>query len=184
MFKNKPVTLIIASALMIVLVALGCVLQFAGSPSRGGMNGQPGGTQGQFQPGDMPEGATPPDGAEMPSDGSFQPPSDGQRPQGGNSSGNETSMKLMQLLRGVQIGAIILISLLGVLSVVGMMLGKNWGRTLAIVSSALMLVASIPAIFQRMVGLTLIGTLGKTALAIAIIVLCIIAKPRQASTPA
>ena len=185
MFKNKPVTLIVASALMILLVALGCVMQFAGSPSRGSMNGQPGGApQGDFQPGQMPDGATLPDGAELPSGGNFQPPADGERPQGGNYGGSESAMKLMQLLRGVQIGAIILISLLGILSVVGMFLNKNWGRTLAIVASILMLVACIPAIFQRMFGLTLIGTLGKAILAIAIIVLCFISKPRQAQTPA
>ena len=184
MFKNKPVTLIIASGLMILLVALGCIMQFAGSSSRGLRNGQPGGPQGQFQPGEMPEGAMPPDGAEPPSGGNFQPPADGERPQGDNFGGNDTALKLMQLLRGVQIGAIILITLLGVLSVVGMILGKNWGRTLAIVASILMLVACIPAVFQRMFGFTLFGTLAKALLAIAIIVLCFISKPRQAATPA
>lgn len=192
MFKNKPVTLIIASALMIILVVVTGLFQFVLS---GNSLGMVGGRQGNFQPGEMPEGATPPDGATMPEGGT--PPGGGERPsggnfqpgaadgnmqgfQGGNFSGDSTSMKLMQLLRGFQIGAAILIMLLGILSVVGMMLNKKWGPTWAIITAILVALAALPNLFQRMMGLTLIETLAKIVLAIAIIVICFLPRSHQA----
>ena len=139
MFKNKPITLLIAACLLVVLILLTLVFQFAGQPAQLGMaGGRPGGIQGNFQPGQMPEGAARPDGGQPPSgSGDFLPPSgsdssfSGTRPDFNN---NSTSMKLMQLLRGVQIGASILIALLGILSLIGILLSKAWGRKWAIVN--------------------------------------------------
>ncbi len=182
MFKNKPVTLIIASGLMIVLVILTGLFQFVFSGSPAGMNG---GRQGNFQPGEMPDGATlpeggiPPGGGERPSGGGFQPEGNMQGFQGGNISGDSTSMKLMQLVRGFQIGAAVLIMLLGILSVVGMLLNKKWGPTWAIITSVLVALAAIPSLFQRMMGLTLIETLSKIVLAVAIIVICFLPRSHQ-----
>lgn len=187
MFKNKPVTLLIASGLMIVLVALSCVLQFTGNSGRPDMmGGQPGTSMGDFPPGEMPndgsrpEGGQPPSDRTMPEGGSFDP---GSMPDGSNSlpdfQGNNTSMKLLQLLRGIQMGAIILISLLGILSVVGILIGKPWGRILAIVAASLLIVASIPTLFQRMFGLMLVETIAKIVLGIAVVVLCLLSKSRQ-----
>lgn len=192
MFKNKPVTLIIASGLLIVLVVLTLVFQLAGGAVLGG---GPGGNRGNFQPGQMPnggslpDGATPPDGSQPPSGSGqdFQPPSgmdgnfSGTRP---NFNGNSTTMKLMQLLRGIQIGAAILIALLGVLSVVGIMLSKVWGRKWAIVTGILSLVSLIPSFFQMRFGSNLIVTLGKLALTVAVLVLCFLPKSKQATVPA
>ncbi|MRR32739.1 hypothetical protein EG834_20965 [bacterium] len=193
MFKNKPVTLIIASGVLIVLAVLTLVFQLAGGAA---MGGGPGGNRGNFQPGDMPpnggalpDGAIPPDGGQPPSGGGqdFQPPSgtdgsfSGARP---DFNGNSTAMKLMQLLRGVQIGAAILIALLGVLSVVGIMLSKVWGRKWAIVTGILSLVALIPSFFQMRFGSNLIVTLVKLALAVAVLVLCFLPKSKQATVPA
>lgn len=188
MFNNKPVTLLIASGLLIVLVVLTLVFQFTGAAM---MGGRPGGGQGNFQPGQMPDGAALPDGATRPDGGQppsgggqdFQPPSGmdnsntGTRP---SFSGNSTSMKLMQLLSGVQTGFAILIALLGVLSVVGIMLSKDWGRKWAITTGILVLLALIPTLFQMRFGSSIIITLIKFALAAAVIVLCFLPKSKQA----
>jgi len=183
MFKNKPVTLLIASGLLVVLVVVTLVFQLAGGAVYGGRTG---GARGNFQPGQMPNGGTLPDGANPPTGGGqdFQPPSGtdgnftGTRPSF-SGSGNSTSMKLMQLLRGVQIGAAVLIALLGVLSVVGIMLAKVWGRKWAIVTGILSLLALIPSFFQMRFGSTIIVTLIKLALAVAVLVLCFLPKSKQ-----
>jgi hypothetical protein len=187
MFKNKPVTLIVASGLLVVLVVLTLIFQLAG----GAIYGGPGGNRGNFKPGQMPngttlpEGATRPEGSQPPSGNGqdFQPPSgtdgnfNGTRP---SFNGNSTTMKLMQLLRGVQTGAAILIALLGILSVVGIMLSKAWGRKWAIVTGILSLVALIPSFFQMRFGSNLIVSLVKLALAAAVLVLCFLPKSKQA----
>jgi hypothetical protein len=182
MFKNKPVTLVIASGLLIVLVVLTLVFQLAGGAV---MGGRPSGSQGNLQAGQMPDGTTRPDGGQPPSGSGqdFQPPSGtdgnntGTRP---SFSGNSTSMKLMQLLRGVQIGAAILIALLGILSVVGVMLSKVWGRKWAIATAILVLVSLIPSFFQMRFGSSIIITLIKLVLAVAVMVLCFLPKSKQA----
>lgn len=189
MFKNKPITLLIAACLLVVLILLTLVFQFAGQPAQLGMaGGRPGGIQGNFQPGQMPEGAARPDGGQPPSgSGDFLPPSgsdssfSGTRPDFNN---NSTSMKLMQLLRGVQIGASILIALLGILSLIGILLSKAWGRKWAIVTAILSLLALIPSFFQMRFGSNLIVTLVKLALVIAVLVLCFLPKSKQAAAEA
>lgn len=196
MFKNKPVTLSIASALLVVLIVVTLVFQFVGGSTQFGLaGGGPGGNRGDFQPGQMPDGATLPDGAARP-DGSGQPPSGSENFQpgsgtGGNFTGSRqnfssdsTTMKLMQLLNGVQIGASILIALLGILSVVGIMLSKLWGRKWAIATAILTLLALIPSFFQMRFGSTLIVTLVKLALAVAVLVLCFLPTSKQAPAEA
>lgn len=190
MFKNKPVTLVIASGLMVVLIVLTLVFQFIGGPAQIGMPG--GGSnviRGNFQPGQMPEGAALPDGGQPPSgnDQDFQPPSgmegsfNGTRP---SFSGNSTIMKLMQLLRGVQIGAAVLIALFGVFAVVGILLSKVWGRKWAIAAAIISLLALIPSFFQMRFGTNLVVTLVKLALAAAILVLCFLPTSKQATAEA
>ncbi|PKO00403.1 MAG: hypothetical protein CVU42_04315 [Chloroflexi bacterium HGW-Chloroflexi-4] len=195
MFKNKPVTLLIASALMVVLIVLTMVFQFVGGSIQFGMpGGGPGGSRGDFQPGQIPDGAnlpegfTPPEGGMPPSgNGDFQPGSDVQGNFTGmrvGFNGSSTTMKLLQLLRGVQIGAAILIALLGILSVVGMLLSKAWGRKWAIAAAIFSLVALIPSFFMMRFGSTLIITLLKLALAAAVLVLCFIPTSKQAPAEA
>lgn len=90
----------------------------------------------------------------------------------------------MMLLRFIQIGASVLIALLGILSIVGLLLAKNWGRVLAIITTILVLLALIPSFFQRMMGLGVVETLIKFILAVAILVLCFLPRPRLTETPA
>ena len=195
MFKNKPLTLIIASALLVVLIILTAVFQFAGGRGMD-LRGGPGGN---FQPGSLPADGSLPEGMQPPS-GDFQPGAD--RPQGGDmqapqggfdggdangfqpgnfQGGNNTSMKLMQLLRGVQTGASILVMLLGVLAVTGILVGKPWGRTWAIITAILMILASLSGLFQPGFGFNMIGSILKMVLAAAVLVLCFLPKSRLAS---
>ncbi len=187
MFKNKPVTLVIASGLLVVLIVVTLVFQLAGGAFYGGrLNG----ARGNFQPGQMPNSGTLPNGVNPPADGQF-PPGNGNDFQPGagtngsfsgpqpNFGGSSTTMKLMQLLRGVQIGAAILIAALGVLSVVGIMLSKAWGRKWAIVTGILSLAALIPSFFQMRFGSNIIVTLVKLALAVAVLVLFFLPKSKQ-----
>ncbi|MHB8088118.1 MAG: hypothetical protein ACYDH2_07680 [Anaerolineaceae bacterium] len=197
MFKNKPVTLVIAAGLLVVLVVLTLVCQFVGGAAQFVMTGGgPGGNRGNFQPGQMPDGATLPDGA-TPPDGSGQTPFGGEdnfQPGSGTDgnftgtmpsfSGSNTTMKLMQLLSGVQMGASILIALLGILSVVGIMVSKVWGRKWAIATAILALLTLIPSFFQMRFGSNLIITLVKLALAAAVIVLCYLPTSKQAPAEA
>ena len=195
MFKNKPVTLIIASGLMIVLVVLTAVFQFSGIGRGFGMDGA---RIGNFQPGSRPEGGAFPEGGELPSgrtmseNGNPPPGSENFQPgsefsdrtnmqgfQGNNFSSTAINLKLMQLLNGLLIGFSVLVMILGILSVVGMLLAKNWGRVLAIITSILIALTTIVSLFQRMSGLTVAASLLKILLAIAIMVLCFLSKPRQ-----
>jgi len=185
MFKNKPLPMLIASGLMTLLVIFTLVFQLTGGLGRVTLlNGRPGDRQGVIR--ELPEGFTPPSAG----DSGFQPGSrtgnqDGfQTFQGQGFPANNTSMRLMMLLRFVQIGASVLIALLGILSIIGMLLTKNWGRVLAIISTIMVLLALIPSFFQRMMGLGVVETLIKFILAVVILVLCFLPRPRPTETPA
>ena len=88
------------------------------------------------------------------------------------------SMKVMQLLRGVQIGGGILVILLGIVSIIGILLSQKWGQIIAIVASVTAFVFTIPSLFQRMLGVTLVENLLKVIVAITIVVLCLLHKSR------
>jgi hypothetical protein len=180
MFKNKPVTLIIASGLMIFMIILAGVLPLFGGNRAFGINGARQFNRQGGVPGNLPQGFTPR------ANGNFNPGGDNQT-QGNfqnNGTGNfpamgTTALRLIQLLRFVQIGGGILIGILGILSIVGMMLVKKWGRTLAIITSVIVLIITISGMFRFAIGLTLIENLVKIALAIAIVVLSLLPKSRQ-----
>jgi hypothetical protein len=180
MFKNKPVTLLIASGLMIVLVVLVGILPLFGRIRGFGMN--PGrqfnGQRGQFQR-NLPDGATLPNSG-IPPQGFTR--GDGTSTQGGFTgampSGN-MGVKIFQLMRGVQIVGGILLGLLGILSIVGMWLNKKWGRVWAVVTSILIFLITIPNLLRGMFGLSMVETLVKVTFAVAIIVLCLLPKSRQ-----
>lgn len=194
-FRNKPVTLLITCGLIVILIVLTGVFQFTNpGMSRVGPPGV------DFDPGqipdraNMPEGFNQPDSGQRPEggnppagNGDFQPgemPVDGKGFQRNNFGGSETTMKLLQLLRGIQTAASILIMALGLLSLIGMLMSKKWGFSWAIVTSILAILAALPDLLQRMGGTTLIATLSKLVLAIAVLVLCFITKPKQDNIPA
>ena len=189
MFKNKPITLLIAAGLMVILILVAGVLPlFSGGRGIGMNPGGRMGNRGSFDPNNLPEGFTPPDGANLPNGGA---PSQGFTQGDGTNfrgnfaggTGNSTmNMKLLQLIRGFGMGVGILMALLGILSIVGILLSKKWGRVWAIIASFLALTITLPSLFQRMVGLTLIENLTRVTIAIAIVVLCFLPKSRQAVT--
>jgi len=182
MFKNKPITLLIAIGLMILLVALAGIYPLFSTNTPGGFAGgrtdanMPGGAReipqdGNFTPdGNPPSGMTPPDGA-------FQQGSD--QMQRGNFNGtvpsaNTNMVKVMQLLRGVQLVGGVLILLLGVLSIIGILLGKGWGRKISIVTAVLAILFTVTSMFSFMFGWSLVIKIITLALALAIMVLCLL----------
>ena len=90
--------------------------------------------------------------------------------------------KVMQLLRGVQTGWTILIVLLGILSLTGILLGRDWGRVLAIVTASLTLVHAVAALFFRQLGVNWIEITLRLVLAAAILVLSVLPKSGRIST--
>ena len=193
MFKNKPITLIIAAGLMILLVALAGIYPLFSTNTPGGFaGGRPGANipdgareipqDGNFTPdGNTPSGMTPPDSA-------FQPGSD--QLQRGNFTGtvpsaNSTMIKVMQLVRGIQLVGAVLILLLGVLSIIGILLGKGWGRKISIVTAVLAILITITSMFSFMFGWGLVIKIVTLIIAIAIMVLCLLSKSRgTANVPA
>lgn len=186
MFKNKPTTLLIAAGLMILLVAAAGIYPLLSTNNPGGYaGGRPGanmtgGTRefpldGNFSPnGNPPSGFTPPDGAFKPGSGEMQ---------GGNFNGtvpssNTTMIKVMQLLRGVQLVGAVLIILLGVLSLICILLGKSCGRKVSILTAVLAILFTITSMFTFMVGWALVVKIGTLILAVAIMVLCLLSKSR------
>ncbi len=193
MFKNKPITLLIAAGLMILLVAVAGIYPLFSTNTPGGFTGgriggnMPGGARelpqdGNFTPdGNPPSGMTPPNGV-------FQ--QGGGQMQGGNFNGtipsaNTTMFKVMQLLRGVQLVGAVLIVLLGVLSIIGILLGKGWGRKISILTAVLAILITVTSMFSFMFGWAWVIKIGTFALAIAIMVLCLLSKSRgMANVPA
>jgi hypothetical protein len=193
MFKNKPLTLLIAAGLMILLVAAAGVYPLL-TGGRGGAFGRMGALNRdgmQFNPGqrpgngDFPSGGNPPSGFTPPE--GFNRQGTGQYNQNGTQTGtlpntNMMNFKLLQLLQVAQnVGAIIIIAL-GFLSIFGIMLGKGWGRKLAITTSILTILFTVASMFSFMVTLNLVIKGAVLALSIAILVLCFLPKSRATAT--
>lgn len=182
MFKNKPITLLIAAGLMILLVALAGIYPLFSTNTPGGFaGGRLGGTReipqdGNFTPdGSLPSGMTPPDGAFQPGSGQIQR---------GNFNGtvpsaNSTLVKMMQLLRGIQLVGAVFIILFGVLSIIGILLNKGWGRKTSIVTAILAILFTVTSMFSFMVGWALAIKIITIVLAIAMMVLCLLSKSRR-----
>jgi hypothetical protein len=188
MFKNKPVTLLIAAGLIVLLIVSAGVYPLISRSLRlGGPGGMSRGNPMGFQSnGNLPANVTPPQG--------FQP---GQR-QGGNDeftqggmgsnfsgtfpSSTSTSMKLIQLLRWVQMAGAIIVILFGVLSLLGVFLSKDWGRKMAIAASIFALLFAITGMFGFMIGLSLWINIAVIGLSIIIMVLSALGKSRIVAT--
>lgn len=189
MFKNKPITILIAAGLMILLVALAGVYPLFSTNNPGGFAGGniPGGARGIPRDGNFTPNGNPPSGM-TPPDGTFQ--QGGGQMQRGNFNGavpsaNTTMGKVMQLLRGIQLVGAVLIILLGVLSVIGILLGKGWGRKISIITAVLAILLTVTSMFSFMFGWALVIKIVTLVLAIAIMVLCLLSKSRgTANVPA
>jgi uncharacterized membrane protein (DUF2068 family) len=62
-------------------------------------------------------------------------------------------------------------------------LSKKWGVILAIITSAVVLIATIPGMFRMFSSIVLIENLLKVILAIGIIVLVVLPRPKPVEAP-
>ena len=190
MFKNKPINLLIAAGLMVLLVAIAGIYPFFSTNTPGGFAGGRNGENlpigsrvipqnGNFTPDGNPlSGITPPDGAFQQGSGQMQRGNFS----GGIPASNTTMGKVMQLLRGVQLVGAGLSVLLGVVSVIGILMGKGWGRKISIVTAVLAIIVTVTSMFSFMFGWALVIKIGTLILAIAIMVLCLLSKSREMAT--
>ena len=187
MFKNKPVTLLIAAGLLILLIATAGVyplissnLRFAGpdGANRPQMQGQIPGGRNFPSGGNLPSNTTPPEGFQ-PGNGQFTQGGPGGNFTGTMPAGSTTIMKLMQLLRVVQTVGAVVISIFAVLAILGILLGKNWGRKLAITSAIFAILFTVVGMFGFMMGLSLWIKIAVLVLSIAIMVFSFLPKSRQ-----
>jgi hypothetical protein len=196
MLRNKPVTSLIAAGLIMLLIAIAGVYPLISRSLRlGGPDGLGGGFSNRgnqdFRTGNLPSGVNRPQGSQ-PGNGQFN---DGQSgnfnfPQNGsdrNFTGSmptfsTKTMKVMQLLQIVQTVGGYVVILFGVLSVLGIMLAKNWGRKLAIWTSILAILFTVAGMFGFMMGLSLWIKIAAIVLSIAIVVLSSLPKSRQPAT--
>lgn len=180
MFNNKPITLIIASGLMVILIVLTGIWPFFGrSAGFDTARGVPGRIPGNIPQGQFIQGAFPPEG------GNFQP---GTGTDGGpmvrtfdskDFSGNVMSLKLMQLLRAAQLGGGVLAALLGIASIIGIFLMKKWGRRMAVAAGIVAVLLTLPGFFQPMFGLLILESVLKIVIAVIVVVLCLLPVSRQ-----
>ena len=188
MFKNKPVTLLITAGLLILLIAAAGVYPLiSGNLRLGGMgSGVRPQMQGQFPgEGTMPSrgnrsNLTPPEGFQ-PGDGQFTGAPGGNFT-GTMPSGSTTIIKLMQLLQVVQTVGAILICVFAALAILGILLGKNWGRKLAITAAIFAILFTVAGMFGFMMGLSLWIKIAALAISISIVVLSSLPKSRQMAT--
>ena len=190
MLKNKPVTLLIAAGLLILLIAAAGVYPLiSGNLRLGGMAGS---NRPQMQ-GQVPGDRTMPSGGNLPSNTTppegFQP-GNGQFPQGGSDgnftgtmpAGSTTIIKLMQLLRVVQTVGAILVTIFAALAILGILLGKNWGRKLAVTSAIFAILFTVAGMFGFLMGLSLWIKIAALVISISIVVLSSLPKSRQSAT--
>ena len=202
MFKNKPITLLITAGLVLLLITAAGVYPLAFGNLRGGRLGFSGnGTLPQFQGNGQqpPEGFTPSGGnfprGDFPnnSQSGSNPNGTRQYPQNGingNFSGtmasrSGVSFKLLQLLQIVLKAGAVIILVLGILAILGIMLGKDWGRKTAIATAILGILFTAAGFFGFVFGISLWVKLAALVFAVAILVLSFLPKSRiKATVPA
>jgi len=204
MFKNKPVTLLITAALLILLIAAAGVYPLiSGSIRTAGFGGMDGGNRPQMQGsapgGDMPSGGnapsdmTPPDGARSGNgqssgnaggNGQFTPGGSGGNFTGTMPGNTGVSMKLMQLLQIVQSIGAVLVLIFAVLAILGIFLSKDWGRKLALTAGIVATVFSVAGMFGFLMGISLWIKVAALIISVAIVVLSCLRKSRiQTAVP-
>lgn len=180
MNTQRPVTLIIAAGLLIVLLLLGAILPLFAGPRSFGRGVRPGG-EGVFQGGGG-QGNSFGNGQ-----GGFQ---DGGQ---GNSFGNSNSsspgqfprqglFNLFRVFRTVQIVISFILLGIGLIAAYGLWKMKKWGMVWAIILSALSLIVVLPGLFRIFSFVQLAEALMRIAVAIAVIVLVLLPVSRRVYT--
>jgi hypothetical protein len=187
---KRPIVLTIAAILVLVMILLSAVWPMVGGDRWLGMGTASARFSGGFTNGNFPSGrfqqGTP--------SGNFPQGTPSGQPNGNqngfvqNGNGTNQSFQTGTGFRGTRGGMMggrvlqyVLYAvelLLGLAAIVGLWLSKKWGVVLAIITSAVILVATIPGMFRFFTTFTLIESLLKIVLAIGIIVLVAIPKPK------
>lgn len=189
---KRPVIYIIAAALILVLILLSAVLPMVGGQRLiGGAGFRQGGNfpQSSFRSRNSQNG-TPPTQSNNPQNGiTPNGQGNGTTNNGTNSQfqpGNGFSGRGNGLLQVTRILQYVLYAgelILGLLAIVGLWLSKKWGVILAIITSAVVLIATIPGMFRMFSSIVLIENLLKVILAIGIIVLVVLPRPKPVEAP-
>jgi uncharacterized membrane protein (DUF2068 family) len=171
LFKDRPVTLIIAAGLLLLLILVYAVLPLTGlERSLGGGRAQ-GFNRGQFtqnfDPNNLPQGQ-------------FQ---QGQGidqnslPQGRTFNSNTGLSRVFLILTNIMRWTIIA---LGALAIVGLWLKKRWGIVLAILISVIAFASTVPSLFRQTFSTyTVVQNVAILLLSVGVIVLSLLPRSRK-----
>ena len=185
---KRPVTLTIAAVLVLVLIVISAVWPLVGGQSllgRTGLRGGGGFPQRNFSA-ENSQWGTPP--ARLRENQNQAAP--GQPGTGTENSGSGTQFQpdgrmpanrggAMQLMRIFQYALYAVELVLGLVAIGGLWASKRWGIVLAIITSAVVLVATAAGFFRPVSMFLLIENLLKVVIAVGVIVLVVLPKPKQ-----
>jgi hypothetical protein len=192
---KRPVTIIIAAVLVVFLVLISAVWPMVSGQKLLGGTGLPNESQPQQgigPTGDQPQG-TPP----QPGNGNNRQPMDGTQGTGSFNNGASTGQpgQPPEGMDGVQKGSFqknqileyilySVILVLGIVSFGGLWISRRWGIVVSIVTAALVLVETLPGLFQTASTISLVDSLLKVVLSIGIIVLVVlpVSQPEHCQT--
>jgi hypothetical protein len=190
---KRPLTLTIAAVLVLVLILISAVWPMVGGQRLIGGMGPRGGSNspsGNLPSGNTPQGTPParPSGTQngtnssQPGAGPDNNGSSQQFQPGSGAPGNRGGM--MQSTRVLQYVLYAVELILGLIAIGGLWASKRWGIVLSIITSALVLIATVPGIFRSFSTISLIENILKILLAICIIVLVVLPKSKLVKEPA
>lgn len=190
---KRPVTLTIAAVLVLLLIAISAVWPLVGGQNLfGGIGPRNGGgfPKRDFSAENFQQGTPPARSREnqnqadpgQPGRGTENSGSGTQFQPGGRMPANRGGA--MQLLRVFQYVLYAVELVLGLVAFGGLWASKRWGIVLAIITSAVVLVTTVLGFFRPVAMFPLIENLLKALIAIGIIVLVVLPKPKQVQATA
>lgn len=172
-FKDRPVTLIIAAVLLLLLIVVYAVFPLVGVQRTLGGEGAQGFNRGQFQQnfdqGNLPQGGQP--------FNQSNPNGSGTATRTFNA--NSGLVNVFRVLTNVLHWAVIA---LGVMAIVGLWLKKRWGIVWAIILSVIAFASTVPSLFRPMFGtFAVIQNIAIVLLSLGVIVLSLLPQTRKAT---
>ncbi|MEN6570606.1 MAG: hypothetical protein ABFD24_02065 [Anaerolineaceae bacterium] len=175
LFKGRPLTLILASVLLLLLILVYAVLPLTGlerSLFRGGAGFNRGQFQGNFNPNNLPNGQN------------FTP---GNLPQGQSQSFNGTRQfnpnsglnQVVRILTNILHWTVIV---LGILALVGLMLKKRWGIVLAVILAVVAFAFTLPSLFRPSFNaFSILINIAIVLFSVGVVVLSLLPQSRKAT---
>jgi hypothetical protein len=188
---KRPNTITIAAILVVVLIVISAVWPLVGGDQLlgiGGSGGPGGGTpqdpQGTNPQGTPRPGGTPLDGAplsmgDIPQGGQFQP-GQGGNPDTGTQPGESNG--LMPVMRILQYVLYALIIVCGLIAFGGLWSWKRWGSVMAIVTSVIVLVLPVIALFGMVTTISLMENIAVIVIALTTCVLVLLPRSKYVET--